>query len=532
MKDRMQQILSTRPATAAVVLIAIAARALQLVFFYNIRVDASFQVLATQHLVEGQGISLASVNPADLSQTLYEPLLNWPPGYSLLLAPFYLLFQHNYIAAGITLDLLAAILLVFAGRKILRQLELPAYLVNGFTLCTTFFIYYFYFIASSDAIAISLFVYAIALLQKGMIEKHYRIGALLVIGLLLTLVAWIKYLFLPAVFVLPAFLLLNGYRCNEAVARRAGLILGLLLVAGVGALLLYQRTVSGTAGYISQPQRGFFPRHLLDFYPFLPASFLQPQTLSALTGLPSETGTTIYRVYQVLHVGLMFAWIYFLVRGLRRKPWQPAQRFEWLSFLLALSVTLILLLLSLRVAREEILPGLFWTYAEEARYYGLCFVLLHLLLFLALKREPKLFPGSRLGGVLLCLLLLESGRGLVFTANRLRYLGKEEYSWQYEQRFQRYAASLVPTAPGVRTVIAGSTYFMNHRVSLQTGFPVLYASDLLNKTSWPSTGPVQLLVILRDADRERYASFLQRHAGALRGRWADYSFYLVAHRPS
>ena len=69
-------------------------------------------MLATQNLVYGHGISTAHVFSSDLSQIIYEPLIKWPPGYSLLLAPFYILFNHNYIAAGLALDILAAIALI------------------------------------------------------------------------------------------------------------------------------------------------------------------------------------------------------------------------------------------------------------------------------------------------------------------------------------------------------------------------------------------------------------------------------------
>ena len=86
------RILSGRAITALVIAISIVGRIIQLVFFYSIRFDASYQVIATQNLVNGHGISIPKVFAADLATTIHEPLVNWPPGYSVLLAPFYLLF--------------------------------------------------------------------------------------------------------------------------------------------------------------------------------------------------------------------------------------------------------------------------------------------------------------------------------------------------------------------------------------------------------------------------------------------------------
>src|SRR5690606_21028443 len=136
-------------------------RILQLVFFYNIRVDASFQVMATQNFIDGNGFSIAKVYSSDLAQNIHEPLANWPPGYSILLSPFFHLFSPDYMLGGIALDCIAAIVLIFSLRAILRLFQLPAYLINIYIFISGFFVYYFYFIASSDAIAIALIVFSL-----------------------------------------------------------------------------------------------------------------------------------------------------------------------------------------------------------------------------------------------------------------------------------------------------------------------------------------------------------------------------------
>ena len=143
-----------------IIVIAILARFIQILYFYSIRFDGSYQVIAMQNFLKGKGISISEVLTSDLSTTLYQPLINWPPGYSFLLAPFYALSGNNYITAGILLETLAAVTLIFSCRSILKLLGTPKHFINLFTLCTGFFIYYFYFISSSDSIAISLFFFS------------------------------------------------------------------------------------------------------------------------------------------------------------------------------------------------------------------------------------------------------------------------------------------------------------------------------------------------------------------------------------
>jgi len=102
----IRQLLEKKAITIAILLIAIISRVLQNLFFFNIRSDASYQILATDHFIHGHGISLAKVLPQNLSNITYEPLTNWPPGFSILILPFFALFNHDYVAAGLILFIL------------------------------------------------------------------------------------------------------------------------------------------------------------------------------------------------------------------------------------------------------------------------------------------------------------------------------------------------------------------------------------------------------------------------------------------
>ena len=193
-----KRILSDKWVTLAIIGFSILGRIIQLIFFFNLRLDASHQVIATRNFLKGAGISMAKAYANDLSVVVYEPLINWPPGYSILLAPFYALFGGNYIAAGLCLGIIAAIVLILVFRSILKLLELPIYLINLSTIIAGFYIYYFYFIASSDAITISLAMvaiyYALKLLKR---PTHAWLKNILGITIPLFICGAIKYLFIP-----------------------------------------------------------------------------------------------------------------------------------------------------------------------------------------------------------------------------------------------------------------------------------------------------------------------------------------------
>ena len=115
--DKALSFLERRSVRVMILIIALAGRSIQVLFFHGALFDQSLQISAMQNFVEGHGISLATASPADLSITIYTPLVNWPPGNSLLLAPFYIISGKHYLFATLSLDLLAAIAIIIFSRK-------------------------------------------------------------------------------------------------------------------------------------------------------------------------------------------------------------------------------------------------------------------------------------------------------------------------------------------------------------------------------------------------------------------------------
>jgi len=533
----LYRILSFRSTSVIILALAVTIRAIQLIFFYNMRDDNSYLVLATQNLINHNGYSITRVQPSDLSGVFFESLNNWPPGYSFLLVPLYILFDKNYIAAAITLDIVAAIILIFYCRKILYLFQLPTYIVNIFTLLTSFFIYYFYLIASSDAIAISIFLISIFYTLKLLTEKYNWVKYSIIIGFTLFLVGLIKYLFVPVIFVLPAIIFYSGIKNHYRNLETASILISTWLIISLGAFLLYQKLAFNSIGYISQPGRGIYFEHLLDFYPFLPASLIKPDTVALLLTLDNKLINSIYNLF---HLALFVLLLIFLFKVIWRKRGRPSlfEQYYIIVAFITLTITALLAFLSIRVEKEEILPGWFWTYIEEPRYYGIIYVLLHLLLFLVLIRfkRANIYVKTFLITSFI-LLSVESSRGAKFTWNRIQNFGIEEYSWQYELRFQKYADSILKaemkkTAISKAVVTSSHLYYAN-RVSIYNELPILKDATLINNSSNLQTSqPVILLAIIREDHKENFANFLEKHKEDFSGQFDAYSFFTILIHPN
>lgn len=523
--------------TLLIVGIALISRLIDLLYFYTIGFDASYQVIAMHNFVAGDGITISKAIPADIANTIYDPLLNWPPGYSLLLAPFYVLSGHNYIIAGLTLDIISAITLIFTCRAILKTLSVPLHFINLFTLFNGFYIYKFYQIASSDAIAIAIFLVAIYYtLQLARQPERWRYKAL-IITLCLFICSTIKYLFVPVVFIIPGLLIVAGITNRHRIWKKAGLFCFLILAVIIGGLLFWQQSLTNTVGYVSATGRGFYPAHLLSAYPFIPGAFLQPGTVGKLLNSPSDTGDPLYRLYQFVHAALFLVFTYYTFRLIAKTKFRQltsAHFFYYTAFFLSLAITMVLAALSIRVAKEEIVTGYFWTYIEELRYYGLAVVLLHLGLFVAYThyRPPVSWSRSAWAVLLLLLLLPELCRGLVFDMRRVTKIGREEYTWQYEHRFQQFADNVIEKQrriqPFDKVVVTGSSHYMNNRVAVYSHAAVLTDHMAINDpAAIDASKPTLLLVMLYEKELAPWQPFIGSNRGEVAGYFGGLYFYTV-----
>lgn len=533
--SHIKNILSHKWATITILIVAILSRTMHLIFFFNIRVDRNYQLLATQNFVHGDGITTAEVLPANLSEIIYTPLIKWPPGYSLLLSPFYSLSGNNYLFASLSVDLLFGVILLFVSRAILKLLDTPLYLINIFTLTTSFFIYYFYFITSSDAIATTFFIIALYYTLCFLKTNRNWAKTIIPVTLFLFVSALMKYLFMPVVFVIPVFLVLKGFIEKNRSQANAGLVSGFILVVAITVLLLYQKNISGASAYVSDAERGFFPANLLSAYPLIPGSLIKPDTISLLFDKPASQAL-ILTVFRLVHLFFLLTTTFWLVKRLYKYRFKKAALstdFFGMSIGVCLITILVLAFLSLRVAKAEDMPGNWWTFIQDPRYYGLPTILIHISLFAFFQyyvNKKRAAVAKYVFYLFFLLLFIEIVRGVVFTAKRISNWEKEEYSWQADLRFQKYTDDIIKKErkAGEKIVVAGSVYYVINRVSLYSHIPPLNDAGKINTlSSLKSKKPVLLLIILHEKHLDAFKPFISANSKQATGHFDGYNFYIV-----
>lgn len=533
-KSILIRVLSDKRMSVFIILLALAARIVQLLFYLDSFFDTTFQVIATQNLAKGHGITTAIVNATDLSLPVYQPLINWPPGYSLLLYPFYILCGHNYLIACLIIDVLAAAAIILFTRKILALLDVPVWLINLYTLLTGFFIYYFYYTGSTDSVSIAFFLGAIFLLLRSAKTGQQWTRTSIVAAMLLFLSASLKYLFFPVVFTLPLFFFIYGYQNRQKVIKKASLMMLGILVAGIGMVYLYQKSISGSGAHISSTGRGFYPEQLVRAHPLFPASFV---TLNTLRKLPVYPRQQIIDILKVVNVLIFLFLVLIAIKEFVRNGFKQAtiqKTFLFLALKLCGAITVVLALLSLFVYREIVPPDRWWTYVEDARYYGLADIMIHLSLFLFFFYYRNKVTGllKSIFFILPFLLIPEAIRGFTFTAKRVIDIGKEKYYWQQEQEFQGYAEKIVHQKKDSlhvqKAAVSGSLYYANYRASLHEQIPVLEDLTALNNpSSLKSTEPVILLVIIKDNAKPGFQQFIDYPKTELAGNLNGFYFYTL-----
>lgn len=536
--SQIKRFLSGKTATIAIITLVITVRIIQLVFIFNLRSDRCQQVLATQNLVSGNGVSLSKVYGNDLSQSVHVPLTKWPPGYTLILAPIFSLSGNDYIIACMVLDILFAVILIFTARRIMIQLNVQKHRINLFTLLTGCFLYPFYLKPSSDAIAITLFLVAISFSLS--LVNGKRTSAVLIGGIIVSLLlcGLLKYSYQPLIFIIPAMFIIAGRINKTRRLIKTGILVLSVLGISILSLLLYQKSVSGSAVYITQPVRGFFPGNLLSAYPFIPAAILTPETTGSYLSQGSIPGTPMYIAFQCIHVFavLMLAaglWIFFRKNKIREIDGRKV--FLFLTIGISAIICGLLALLSVNVEKEDFGT---WTYVQEARYYGLVAVLLQICFFVYWRSDKvanlKLL---KYAGVLLVILLsAEAIRGIVFAGNRIRNFKKEEYVWQAELRMQEYFDVIAKQSSQKYStstiVMTGTSDYINNRLSLYSDVPQLDEISLINDPgSLHTSKSIVLLVALRKDSMLGFEPFLQSPLKEFAGEFAGFYFYTMYVQP-
>jgi hypothetical protein len=348
---------------------------LLLVFYYQqIDDDKLFQAMAGKNLAEGHGLTIKQVHAGNLSKDIYDPFVGWPPGYSILVAIIYTFVKNVDICCSI-IDVICIILYFILLRKLLRQLEFPDYLINLLTLFNGFAITS-YIMHSSPTDFLTLVIVAYnCYLSIELFRQKKPVWQVVLLGFFNILPAWFRYMYIPVTFIIPAFLLWNGWLKKDRKILLSGAYIMVLAFLGIITLLSIQVPFSKPVSYIAPlTEKGIFWSNLLFLSPVLYSAFMDMEfltvQLSHLTGLSFTTCARIFQWTNIVPFLFLLASLFY--SSFKRK-WLATNNWQLFTTIGTLiSICTLLVLASLSLTHSPYYPPpstTFWSYIAEDRYF-------------------------------------------------------------------------------------------------------------------------------------------------------------------
>ncbi|HET9745991.1 MAG TPA: hypothetical protein VFP97_09770 [Chitinophagaceae bacterium] len=389
--SRIREIIGSRFAGIFCFLFAIANRIVFASLYSLIGVDTKLQLVYAENLLAGRGMGVTKYFTADLNTPVFDTQQIFPPGFSLTIIPFLALFGGDDYTAVLAYDIVVAILFIVAVRILGRKAGLAPELNNIITLiagCSQYF--FFMSWSSTDAIGVCLLLFSLVAVID-IINKKEHLGWVKVAGaaILFCLPFFFRFMYLPVAFLLPLYTLASGIILKNKKLKSDGFR---ILFACTLFLTLYfsiSSLTSGNALYITDVGRGFFIDQFTEWYPFLPASFINidfgAQLIESISGLGYSDTMFILEISNAL----IFAVLIFLLGRYFYKERRATQFSNHSHFIAAgssLALVILLLLAWLTLTYKEQSWGYYkWTHVQDPRYFAFIYVFVPLVLFVCLQ---------------------------------------------------------------------------------------------------------------------------------------------------
>lgn len=395
--SRIRKILGSRLTGIICFLFAIANRIIFTSLYSLIGVDTKLQLVYAENLMAGRGMGVTKYFTADLNTPVFDTQQIFPPGFSFTIIPFLALFGGNDYKAVLAYDIVVAILFIVAVRILGRKAGLSPELNNIITLiagCSQYF--FFMSWSSTDAIGVCLLLFSMVAVIDIMNKKEdpglvKLIGA----GILFCLPFFFRFMYLPVAVLLPVYILVSGVILQNKELKRNGL--KILFVATLLLLIYFSISsrVSGNALYITDMGSGFFIDQFTEWYPFVPASFINidfgAQLVQSISGL-----NYIYTIFilKIINAFIVILFIYQLCRYVYKKTSARlfSSHFNYITLGSLLSLVILLLLAWLTLTYKELSWGYYkWTHVQDPRYFAFIYVFAPLVLFVCLQHYRHSF---------------------------------------------------------------------------------------------------------------------------------------------
>ncbi len=408
--NRVQHILSGKTAAILTTVLAIIAINSWQMILSNIDNDLSFIMAAANNLSEGHGYSIKMASLQDLSDSSYIFLNQWPPGYSWLLVITHRLSGTDWMHTAYLLNAFALTALVLIFRKLLYQLDFPAWVISVSVLYFGFILHDFLF-EFADMMGTLFYLAGFSLLLFYVKSASRPAGIVLLAALCFSFCAYLKYLYLAIAAVPFLSLFWYGYKLRIKEFRQMAIAGFLMVLVLLGGLLVYLYSRSGQALYFNPTKTGFFPEQLLRLGPMILTSFINLNFYSMQVTLHSRLRyQDMTHFWSVLNWGCVIWLTYIgftLIRrkGFVRKDYRAYYALQ--AFLVSACLILFLAALTVRMNEYYSLRTPSWVYFEETRYYAVFSILVfQFVIYLWVNGKPFFGKtGLLIFRLLFCLIL-------------------------------------------------------------------------------------------------------------------------------
>jgi Protein of unknown function (DUF3089) len=412
-------------------------------YYYSLVIGSSdgfLQMALADEISKGNGYTIPATSLNNLNFIHHKPILNWPPLFSYIAAPLLCITNNNYELTGITIGIIFSFLHQLFWLLLLKQLRFSNWVIAIMLILQgTAIPEYMTMSTPTDMPAIVIWLATLYFTFRYLHNKNN--WNLLWLCLFNVLPAFMRYVYLPVVFVLPVLFIWSGIK--QKPLFKAGVVLFISTVIIIAAWLLHNKQSSGELVFLQKASKGFFPENLLSFTPIFWHSFLNVDFFGVqISKYNILTYSNFIRLlnYTSLPV-LIFLTIIFLRKGYRfgfKLSNSTLPDFFLISAVLSLTVFLVIVFLT--VYQNAYLPfpsDYFWTYLSESRYLILInnaiFIFLFYLFFIKkITSQPLLVMRF----IFIVLIIIETLHGVYFIG---RHLGKRyeisSLPWLKKQTF-------------------------------------------------------------------------------------------------
>lgn len=535
--SKIKKILDSRSAGIVCLLFAIANRIIFTSLYSLVGVDTKTQLVVAENILAGKGMGISKYFTSDLTTPVFDTQQTFPPGFSLAIIPFLKLFNGDEYKAVLTFDIATAVFFVFLVRCLGKKVGLSNLLNNIVTLvagCSQYF--FFMSWSSTDAIGVCLLLLSV-ISALNIINKKENIGLLKTVGVGI-LFCWpfiFRFMYLPIVFIIPLFIAVTGMFLKNKQLRQAGLKVFFVCAALIALYFIINSSASRNALYVTKVGRGFFPDQFTEWYPFIPASFINidfaAQLVQSFAKIDYSSTITILKISN----GLVFLLLVILLWRYIRKQMRSGQftvHFMFIALGSFISFTILLLLAWLTLTYKSISWGFYkWTHVQDPRYFAFIYIFLPLVLFACVQHCSSSFkkiPIKIFTALIFCCLTIEVLHGVYYNGKILASHPDLNYIRNSDKGFRIFPELIKKIEnenPGKEIIVCSPDNFYLLTAS-QMNYKAIFDFNTFLNTDMKVTSNTILIMPIHASDVVIIKDYMEKKNPALYFTTGETNFYI------